>query len=152
ESPSRPQTARPPRRTSPRYGLSQSVDGVGFPQTARVVRDSTTCSVSGPVPETADILDESLRMYLSSPESPQTRYEFEKISKGVYKYGSKRVVIAMKNDKPMVRIGGGFTHLGNFLETEERHQEVIEYRAGYHRIGGRNPLNSVGQRKIRESI
>ncbi|KAF4662789.1 hypothetical protein FOZ61_002158 [Perkinsus olseni] len=101
ESPSRPQTARPPRRTSPCYGLSKSVDGVGFPQTARVVRDSTACSVSGPVPETADILDESLRMYLSSPESPQTRYEFEKISKGVYKYGSKRVVIAMKNDKPM---------------------------------------------------
>ncbi|KAF4742170.1 hypothetical protein FOZ62_029214 [Perkinsus olseni] len=94
--------------------LSKSVHGVGFLQTARVARDSTACSVSGPVPETADILDESLRMYLSSTESPQTRYEFEKISKGVYKYGSKRVVIAMKNDKPMVAI---LALLGNIGDT-----------------------------------
>ncbi|KAF4651553.1 hypothetical protein FOL47_000317, partial [Perkinsus chesapeaki] len=120
-----PNTARPLPKSTPGFGLSKSVGNFGVPHTARPSRGARS-PVSAPVPESTDMLDESLRIYLSSPESPHTRHEFEKISKGVYKYGQKRVVVAMKNDKPMVRIGGGFMHIGSFLKTEERLHGVLE--------------------------
>lgn len=48
------------------------------------------------------------------------RYPLVRLSRGVYLYGSKKLVIAIHNDKLMVRIGGGFVHLESYLVDADR--------------------------------
>jgi len=51
---------------------------------------------------------------------PPTRFPLVKLSRGVYLYGNKKLVIAIINDKLMVRIGGGFVNLESYLLDMER--------------------------------
>jgi len=48
------------------------------------------------------------------------RYPLVRLSRGVYLYGNKKLVIAIHNDKLMVRIGGGFVHLESYLVDADR--------------------------------
>lgn len=48
------------------------------------------------------------------------RYPLVRLSRGVYLYGSKKLVIAIHNDKLMARIGGGFVHLESYLVDADR--------------------------------
>lgn len=41
-----------------------------------------------------------------------------RLSRGVYLCGNKKLVMAIHNEKPMVRIGGGFVHLESYLADE----------------------------------
>merc|ERR1719265_3035408 len=49
-----------------------------------------------------------------------TRFPLVRLSRGVYLYGNKKLVIAIHNDKLMVRIGGGFVHLESYLMDADR--------------------------------
>jgi hypothetical protein len=40
---------------------------------------------------------------------------FEKVGPGVYKFGSKRVVITVKNDKLLIRQGSAFVHIADYV-------------------------------------
>merc|ERR1712032_1422527 len=46
---------------------------------------------------------------------PPGRSPLVRLSRGVYLYGNKKLVIAMHNDKLMARIGGGFVQLDKYL-------------------------------------
>lgn len=48
-------------------------------------------------------------------QRPTGRYPLVRLSRGVYLYGNKKLVVAVHNDKLMVRIGGGFVHLESYL-------------------------------------
>ena len=51
------------------------------------------------------------------PEREQMKIMFLRESDGVYQFGQKRVYIKIeKGDKIMVRVGGGFMHIDEFIE------------------------------------
>merc|ERR1712137_769599 len=60
-----------------------------------------------------DAVQESVVKFFSQ-RSP-TRVPFQRLSRGVYLYGNKKLVVALHNDKLMVRIGGGFFQLESYL-------------------------------------
>merc|ERR1712137_421876 len=60
-----------------------------------------------------DAVQESMVKFFSQ-RSP-TRVPFQRLSRGVYVYGNKKLVVALHNDKLMVRIGGGFVQLESYL-------------------------------------
>merc|ERR1712066_837470 len=53
-------------------------------------------------------------------QRPAGRSPLVRLSRGVYLYGNKKLVIAMHNDKLMARIGGGFVQLDNYLAETDR--------------------------------
>merc|ERR1712194_135004 len=53
-------------------------------------------------------------------QRPLGRSPLVRLSKGVYLYGNKKLVVAMHNDKLMARIGGGFVQLDNYLAETDR--------------------------------
>eukprot|EP00811_Abedinium_folium_P032430 NODE_5477_length_1766_cov_3.338011.p1 GENE.NODE_5477_length_1766_cov_3.338011~~NODE_5477_length_1766_cov_3.338011.p1 ORF type:complete len:520 (+),score=98.24 NODE_5477_length_1766_cov_3.338011:127-1560(+) len=55
-----------------------------------------------------------------SVNRPSGRFPLVKSSKGVYSYGNKTLIVAIHNDKLMVRIGGGFVLLEAYLLDVDR--------------------------------
>lgn len=53
-------------------------------------------------------------------QRPAGRYAMVRLTKGVYLYGNKKLVVAVHNDKLMARIGGGFVHLETYLLEADR--------------------------------
>ena len=64
-----------------------------------------------------DKVDKTLGNYLNKyPERDQMKIMFLRESEGVYQFGQKRVYIKIeKGDKIMVRVGGGFMHIDEFI-------------------------------------
>ena len=46
---------------------------------------------------------------------------FVKISEGVYNYGNKRLCFNLKNGMPVVRVGGGYMFIDEFLKMYHTH-------------------------------
>ena len=65
-----------------------------------------------------DKIDKTLGNYLNKyPEREQMKIMFLRESDGVYQFGQKRVYIKVeKGDKIMVRVGGGFMHIDEFIQ------------------------------------
>lgn len=65
-----------------------------------------------------DHVDMELSRYLNLyPEKEKMKILFLRESEGVYQFGQKRVYIKIeKGNNIMVRIGGGFMHIDQFLE------------------------------------
>ena len=65
-----------------------------------------------------DKIDKTLGNYLNKyPEREQMKIMFLMESDGVYQFGQKRVYIKVeKGDKIMVRVGGGFMHIDEFIQ------------------------------------
>jgi len=53
-------------------------------------------------------------------QRPSARFPMVRLSRGVYLYGTKKLVIAVHNEKLMVRIGGGFVNLESHLLDADR--------------------------------
>merc|ERR1712060_56415 len=53
-------------------------------------------------------------------QRPPGRSPLVRLSRGVYLYGNKKLVVAMHNEKLMARIGGGFVQLDNYLAEADR--------------------------------
>ena len=65
-----------------------------------------------------DKVDERLSSYINSyPERQRLKIMFLRESEGVYKFGQKRVYVKVdKGDKILVRVGGGFMHIEEFID------------------------------------
>ena len=65
-----------------------------------------------------DKIDKTLGNYLNKyPEREQMKIMYLRESDGVYQFGQKRVYIKIeKGDKIMVRVGGGFMHIDEFIQ------------------------------------
>lgn len=61
----------------------------------------------------ADVLHEAVLRFCA--QQPAGRCPLYRLSRGAYLYGSKKIVLAMQNDKLMARIGGGFVNLESLL-------------------------------------
>ena len=67
--------------------------------------------------EVADPIDKKLGDYLNQyPEREKLQILFLRESAGVYQFGQKRVFIKIeKGDNILVRVGGGFMHIMEFI-------------------------------------
>lgn len=66
-----------------------------------------------------DTIDESLARYINHyPERDQLKLIFLRESEGVYMFGHRRVAIKVDGKgQPVIRIGGGFMPVQDFLDT-----------------------------------
>lgn len=65
-------------------------------------------------PQGGDLLDELLAEYLSHNTCP---VPIQKISEGVYMFGTRRISAKVLNGKLVVRVGGGYMPIDEFIET-----------------------------------
>jgi len=69
------------------------------------------------LPVKGDFTDTKLAEHLNrSPELQGVALMFTRESEGVYRFGTKRVFVKVEKDKIMVRVGGGFLVLDEFIE------------------------------------
>ena len=70
------------------------------------------------IPKKDDTVDRMLGSYVNGrPEDDAMRIMFLRESEGVYRFGSKRVYIkAEKGGRIVVRVGGGFMGIDEFIE------------------------------------
>jgi len=65
-----------------------------------------------------DALHDAVKRF--SMQRPQLRYPLVRLARGVYLFGNKKLVVAVHNEKLMVRIGGGFVNLESYLVDVDR--------------------------------
>ena len=65
-----------------------------------------------------DSTDEQLCLYLNDfPEREKLKVSFIRETDGIYNFGTKRVFLKLeRGDQIMVRVGGGYMHIDDFLE------------------------------------
>ena len=70
------------------------------------------------VPNRFDDIDNALAEFINNyPNRQKVKIMFIRISKGQYQFGKQRTTVSLeKNGKLMVRTGGGFTNVSQFLE------------------------------------
>ena len=68
--------------------------------------------------EKVDQIDLELRQYFKDKDM---KNPFVKISEGVYNYGNKRLCFNLKNGMPVVRVGGGYMFIDEFLKMYHTH-------------------------------
>ena len=78
-------------------------------------------SALGKIPhreEKVDQIDLELKQYFKDKDM---KNPFVKISEGVYNYGNKRLCFNLKNGMPVVRVGGGYMFIDEFLKMYHTH-------------------------------
>ena len=69
------------------------------------------------IPVKADHIDKKLAEYINNfPERSKLKIQFSRESEGVYKFGSKRVAVKIEQDKIIIRVGGGYMSIDEFLD------------------------------------
>ena len=64
-----------------------------------------------------DYVDQCLAKYINSaPLNHRSSLHFERESEGIYKYGKKRVFMKIEKDQIIIRVGGGYLTIEEFIE------------------------------------
>lgn len=64
-----------------------------------------------------DLLDLKLAMFINNmPYEVRDKMRFERESEGIYKYGKKRVFMKIEKDQIIIRVGGGYLTIEEFIE------------------------------------
>jgi hypothetical protein len=64
-----------------------------------------------------DVIDKKLAEYINkAPVSLRKQMKFVRESEGIYKYGKKRVFIKIENDMVIIRVGGGYLTIEEFID------------------------------------
>lgn len=64
-----------------------------------------------------DPVDLKLASFINAaPIKLRDHMKFERESEGVYKYGKKRVFMKIENDQIIIRVGGGYLTIEEFIE------------------------------------
>lgn len=93
-----------------------------------------------------DKIDKTLGSYLNKyPEREQMKIMFLRESEGVYQFGQKRVYIKIeKGDKVMVRVGGGFMHIDDFIQQYTQQEvEKIERKDVINRFSTKTAIQNI---------
>jgi hypothetical protein len=69
------------------------------------------------IPTDGDMVDERLAEYINNyPERNRLKIMFMRESSGVYQFGSKRIYVKVEQDKIIIRVGGGYLTIDEFLD------------------------------------
>lgn len=89
------------------------------------------------IPKKSDTIDEALADFINHyPERNRMNILFLRESEGVYQFGHRRVYIKVeKGNNLLVRVGGGFMHIGDFIQQYTPEEvEKIERRNPFERF------------------
>ena len=64
-----------------------------------------------------DVVDKKLAEYINNaPHKIRRRMNFVREAEGMYKYGKKRVFMKIEQDQIIIRVGGGYLTMEEFIE------------------------------------
>lgn len=64
-----------------------------------------------------DPIDRRLAEYINNKAHHKASLFFVRESNGIYSYGRKRLMMKIENDQIIMRVGGGFLTIDNFIDT-----------------------------------
>ncbi len=68
-------------------------------------------------PAKDDPMDRRLAEYINNaPVATRAKMNFVRESEGIYKYGKKRVFMKIEKDQIIIRVGGGYLTIEEFVE------------------------------------
>ena len=69
------------------------------------------------IPVKGDATDKKLAEYINNyPDRQKLKIMFMRESEGVYEFGSKRIAVKVERDKIMIKVGGGYLSVDEFLD------------------------------------
>ena len=69
------------------------------------------------IPVNDDVVDKKLAEYINNNHDHQKlKIMFMRESSGVYEFGTKRILVKVERDKILIKVGGGFLSIDEFLE------------------------------------
>ena len=69
------------------------------------------------IPVKTDAVDMKLAEYINNyPDRNKLKIMFLRESQGVYEFGSKRICVKVEKDKILIKVGGGFLSIDEFLD------------------------------------
>ena len=69
------------------------------------------------IPVKSDAVDMKLAEYINNyPDRKKLKIMFMRESQGVYEFGSKRICVKVEKDKILIKVGGGFLSIDEFLD------------------------------------
>ena len=69
------------------------------------------------VPVKGDHVDEALGKYINEyPDKSKLKVMFIRVNPGIYQFGSKKVCVRVEQGKIIIRVGGGFLQIDEFLD------------------------------------
>ena len=69
------------------------------------------------IPIVCDELDEKMADFINNyPDRNKLKIMFVRESNGIYEFGSKRLEIRLAQSKIMIRVGGGYISIDEFLD------------------------------------
>ena len=69
------------------------------------------------IPANDDVVDKKLAEYINNYHDQQKlKIMFMRESSGVYEFGTKRILVKVERDKILIKVGGGFLSIDEFLD------------------------------------
>jgi len=69
------------------------------------------------IPVKTDSVDTKLAEYINNyPDRNKLKIMFMRESEGVYEFGSKRIMVSVRQGKIQIKVGGGFLSIDEFLD------------------------------------
>ena len=69
------------------------------------------------IPVKTDAVDMKLAEYINNyPDRKKLKIMFLRESEGVYEFGSRRIRVKVEKDKILIKVGGGFLSIDEFLD------------------------------------
>ena len=69
------------------------------------------------IPVKSDPVDSKLAEYINNyPDRKKLKIMFMRESQGVYEFGSRRVMVKVEKSKILIKVGGGFLSIDEFLD------------------------------------
>ena len=118
----------------------------------RIVQELQSKGGTGYVATRDDPIDSALAEYINTRERPLD-VPFTREQNGTYLFGSKRVFIKIENGKIIIRVGGGFMQIDEFveiytpLELEKWEMKQMEHSVRHKQVLGKlasNVIDSTG--------
>lgn len=86
-------------------------------ETLKVYTVNLKANVAIYIPIKDDVVDEKLAEFVNNfPDRSQLKIMFLRESSGVYEFGTKRVEVRQTNNKLLIRVGGGYMGIDEFLQ------------------------------------
>ena len=100
------------------------------------------------IPKKNDVIDQALAEFINrKPEHEQMKIMFLRQTEGVYQFGKKKVYIKVeKGNQILVRVGGGFMNINEFIEQYTPAEvEKIERNNVFERFQNKQAVQSISQ-------
>ena len=98
------------------------------------------------VPVKGDKVDEALGEFINGQPKGSMKVMFVRMDPGIYQFGSKKICIKVEQGKIIIRVGGGYMYIDEFLDQYTTVELEKSIRDGLDPMGGeRSPMRVPGK-------